>query len=137
MSQKDTSQKEKSNIKWLLSIQGILPPFCVEIVLYDGTSFYLHSVETNPMFFLRVWDFRALSEEDMDSLKKNISCLTDRCQLNNEQGLHSNLDWANLHIETDQIAYCVEWHNRSWPILEERRSIGFRTDHSPKPPSKS
>lgn len=114
---------------WILRISGIVPPFCVEVVLSDTRCFYLHSVcsydkETNTAV-LRVWDMRVIDNNDVENLKAKLNQMTSRDEYGTEgKTLHPKLDWANLRCNIDQIAYCVEWHDRLWPE-EERPKMGF------------
>jgi hypothetical protein len=41
--------------------------------------------------------------------------------------VHPKLDWANLHLHFEDIAYCVEWHDRLWPE-GARPKMGFADD---------
>jgi hypothetical protein len=40
----NTSQGIDYVSDWLWQISGIVPPFCVEIILSDGSKYFLHSV---------------------------------------------------------------------------------------------
>jgi hypothetical protein len=106
---------------WLkLMCQGeLIPPFCVEIVLRDGTRYYLHSIlaledETHTLC-ARIWDLRAFDPSDISELKQSLNRVRDRSALAPAEALHPKLDWANLHLHYDDIAYCIEWHDRIWP----------------------
>lgn len=110
---------------WLVAIGNqIVPPFAVELVLTDGTRYFLHSVpladEQSGSAALRIWDFRAFSEEDFDALKRRLNEMGTRGgRWPRAEEIHLKLDWAILRINLDQIAYCIEWHDRLWP--EEQR----------------
>jgi hypothetical protein len=98
---------------------GIIPPFCVEVVLKDGARYSLHSVldcdeETRTMCF-RIWDLRALSEADVAALKQTLNGIRDREELAPVEKVHPKLDWANVRVHYDDVSYCVEWHDRIWP----------------------
>jgi hypothetical protein len=117
---------------WLKIVGGIIPPFCVEIVLRDGSHYFLHSVDkdlidkkTNSVV-LRIWDFREFDEKDYEVLRSKLNTVQSRSELSEAQSIHPKLDWANLRIHFNEIAYCVEWHDRMWPE-DERPQIGFKT----------
>lgn len=99
---------------------GIIPPFCVEVVLRDGARYNLHSVldcddETKTMCF-RIWDLRALSEGDVAELKQKLNGIRDREKLSPAEKVHPKLDWANVRVHYEDVSYCIEWHDRIWPI---------------------
>jgi hypothetical protein len=106
-----------------------IPPFCVEVVLRDSTRYYLHSVvafeDESRTMCARIWDLRAFQPDDIDDLKQRLNQIRTRRELTPADAVHSKLDWANLHLHYDDIAYCVEWHDRIWP-----------GDRRPKPPGK-
>jgi hypothetical protein len=116
---------------WLAAIgEQTVPPFVVELVLINGSRYFLHSVpvvdEESGSAALRIWDFRAFSEEDIETLKNRLNELGTRGgQLPRAEELHPKLDWAILRINLDLIAYCIEWHDRIWPE-EKRPPVGFR-----------
>jgi hypothetical protein len=107
---------------------GLIPPFCVELVLRDSTHHHLHSIvaferETQTMC-ARVWDFRAFEPKELEELKKRLNGISNRNDLSDAQAVHPKLDWANLHLHFEDVAYCVEWHDRLWPEAD-RPQIGF------------
>ncbi len=113
---------------WLWNVQGPVPPLVAELVLKDGRSFYLHSAvgrnhETRTGV-LRVWDLRALADDDIEELKTALNDTTERQLRGNATELEPKLDYANLYLHLDDVAYCIEWHDRSWPI-EEPPVVGF------------
>lgn len=116
---------------WLTAIgEQTVPPFVVELVLANGSRYFLHSVpvvdEQSGSAALRIWDFRALSEADIEALKRRLNEMGTRGgELPRAEELHPNLDWAILRITLDQIAYCIEWHDRFWPE-DQRPPTGFR-----------
>ena len=96
-----------------------IPPLCVELVLKDRTRHYLHSIvefedETRTLC-ARIWDLRAFHANEIDELKQNLNRIRTRRDLLSADAVHPKLDWANLHLHYDDIAYCVEWHDRLWP----------------------
>jgi|SRR3989337_2292597 len=113
---------------WLWQISDLVPPFCVELVLKDGNTFFLHSIsgkdEETKSMVIRIWDLRAYTDKDIEQLKTNLNQIRSRDDLANEQQIHPKLDWANLRINVSDISYCVEWHDRMWPE-EARPKIGF------------
>jgi len=104
------------------------PPLCVELVLKDRTRYYLHSVvafedETRTLC-ARIWDLRAFHPDEIDELRQKLNQIRTRSDLAPAEAVHPKLDWANLHLHYDDIAYCVEWHDRIWPDNE-----GSKTGH--------
>jgi hypothetical protein len=118
--------------QWLWDI-GNVPPLVVELVLKDGQSFYAQSVlqrdDDSRTGVIRIWDLRALSSQDIEDLKTALSSSTSRKEREDAVALFPKLDYANLHLHFDDVAYCIEWHDRFWPT-EERRSAGFRDEKS-------
>ena len=116
---------------WLWGINGLVPPFCVEIVLRDTTHYYLHSVlqhdKGSNTGAIRIWDLRAFTETELEELKQRLNSIRDRSELSSAERVHPKLDWANVYLHTDDVAYCKEWHDRLWP-QEERPKIGFSAD---------
>lgn len=109
---------------------GIIPPFCVEIVLKDGTHYNLHSIlefedETRTMC-ARIWDLRAFRPKEIEELKQTLNGIRDRKKLAPAEAVHPKLDWANLHLHYDDIAYCVEWHDRIWPVSGKTERVWRR-----------
>lgn len=113
---------------WIWQINDIVPPFCVEIVLKDNSRYFLHSIsgkeDETQSLVIRIWDLRAFTLRDIDELKEKLNQIKSRSDLNNEQMIHPKLDWANLRLNINQIAYCIEWHDRLWPD-DNRPKIGF------------
>jgi hypothetical protein len=116
---------------WIPLILGIVPPFCLELVLIDGRRHFLHSVllidEETSSVVIRIWDLRALTDGDIEGLKRRLNEIGSRDMLVDATTVHPKLDWANLRARLDQISYCIEWHDRLWPE-EQRPRIGFRAD---------
>jgi len=115
---------------WTLAkMRGIIPPFVLEVILIDGSHYYVHSVpirdEETKSLVVRIWDLRAMTADDIADLKASLSKLRSRDELSDERKIHSRLDWGNLRIELKQIAYCIEWHDRLWPEAE-KLELGFR-----------
>jgi hypothetical protein len=103
----------------LLCKGSLIRPFTVELCLKDGAHYNLHSViscdkDTRTMI-ARIWDLRALGPEDILVLKQNLNKIREETGLSDERALHPKLDWANVHLHYDDVAYCIEWHNRLWP----------------------
>lgn len=103
----------------------IIPPFCVELVLKDGTHYDLHSIlefeDETRTICARIWDLRAFHPQEIEELKQKLNGIRDREKLAPAEAVHPKLDWANLHIHYEDISYCVEWHDRVWPTDAERR----------------
>lgn len=125
-------QKPSTAIDWVVGwlkamCKGeLIPPLCVELVLKDHTRYYLHSVvaveDETQTLCARIWDLRAFNANEFDELKQKLNLIRARSDLAPAEAVHPKLDWANLHLHYDDIAYCVEWHDRVWP--HEERSEG-------------
>lgn len=122
-------------ITWLVGIDGVVPPFCVEVVLADGSRYSLHSMTSHDQHtgaaVMRIWDFRGLSDEELDSLRDQVMALTEASPLEQPATLHPRLAWAAVRLRLGDVAHCVESHAPLWPQREERppdrpRGIGFR-----------
>jgi hypothetical protein len=113
-------------LKLLGRRRGVIPPFTLELSLVDGNWFYLHSVqeaaEDSVSISLRVWDTRALDDEELDRLHADTASIDDLTLLSDPKNLHPHLDWAVLRVDLDQIAYCVEWHHPLWSSDESKQS---------------
>lgn len=112
---------------WLKYIKdSIVPPMCVEIFLIDNRSYYLNSVvyweDNDPIVLLRIWDIRIMNEDDIDKLKEAMNNVKHRNDYRKPRNIHEKLDWANLRVSKEYIAYVIEWHDQLWP----RNEIGFK-----------
>jgi hypothetical protein len=111
-------------LDWLKTMckGGLIPPFCVELVLKDGTRYNLHSIvssdDETKTICARIWDLRAFRLDELDALKQRLNAIRERSALAPAEAVHPKLDWANLHLHYDDVAYCVEWHDRIWPADE-------------------
>ena len=121
-------------IAWLAGIDGVVPPFCVEVVLTDGSRYSLHSLtshdEPSGSAVMRIWDFRGLSDEELDGLRDQIMALTDASPLQDPTTLHPRLASAVVRLRLGDVAHCVESYAPLWPERQERppdrpRGIGF------------
>jgi len=113
--------------KWMKWIKGeIVPPLCVELFLINNRSYFLNGVtyweDDDPIAVLRIWDLRIMTEDDIIKLKEAMNNARDRREYGEPTNIHKKLDWANLRISKDYIAYVIEWHDRLWPLDSE---IGF------------
>jgi len=110
--------------------QAILLPFCLELILRDGRSYSVHSLlhydERSSSIIVRIWDLRALNAEDIEELLEGLNKVVTGHELEPPEALHPQLDWGLLRIETDDIWYCIEWHDRMWPEGLQKRKIGFQ-----------
>jgi hypothetical protein len=118
-------------VEWLWNFGEIVPPFCVEIVLRDGSRYYLRSVsakgEETKTLVLKIWDLRLLNDKaDLDALKQRLNGELKRSELINEKNIHPKLGWAKLRIHLDDIAYCVEWEAWSWPEEESLKTAAHQ-----------
>ncbi|MBW2108122.1 MAG: hypothetical protein JRI36_05575, partial [Deltaproteobacteria bacterium] len=88
--------------------------------------YYLRSVsardESTKTLVLKIWDLRLLTDEtDLDALKKRLQEDLKRSELINERLIHPKLGCAKLRIHLEDIAYCVEWQEWSWPEEEAQQ----------------
>jgi hypothetical protein len=113
-------------LDWLkLMCQGeLIPPFCVDLVLKDGIRYHLHSVlrfeDNTATLCARIWDLRALHAQEINELKQKLNQIRTRADLTPAEAVHPKLDWANIRVRYNEIAYCIEWHDRIWP--DDKRS---------------
>lgn len=121
-------------IRWLTEIDGIVPPFCVEMVLADGSRYSLHSItsqdEETGAAVVRIWDYRGLSDEEVDAVRDQVMALDDGDRLLEPASLHPRLAWAAVRMRLPDIAHCVESYAPLWPERREQprtpqRGIGF------------
>lgn len=117
-------------VDWLWNFGDIVPPFCVELILGDGSRYYLRSVsakdETTKTMVLKIWDLRLLTDKpDIDILKQRLKKNLKRSELINEQLIHPKLGCAKLRIHLNDISYCIEWEDWSWPE-EEAQKVPLR-----------
>lgn len=110
------------------SLDGIIPPFCVEINLTDGNSYYMHSVpetdEESKSLVLRVWDFRTFDQDDIEDLKQRLNEIGTRVDLDTAEKIHPKLDWADIRMHLGNVNYAIEWNDQLWP-REERPQFGL------------
>lgn len=111
---------------WLKQVDSIVPPFCVEIFLKDNRSYFLHSVtlweDSDPVAVVRIWDLRDMSNREIQKVKEALSKVKDRKEFGSPESIYPKLDWANLRIPKENVAYVIEWHDR---LLEPQGKIGF------------
>src|SRR3989338_10248290 len=105
---------------WMKQIKNsVIPPLCVEIFLKDSRGYYMHSVnyweDDDPIAVIRIWDMREMSDSDIEKLKERMNTIKDRIEYGDANNIHEKLDWANMRIPKDYIAYVIEWHDRLWP----------------------
>jgi len=115
--------------EWMKLIKkSIVPPFCVEIFLINNHSYFLNCVayweDDDPIAVLRIWDLREMAEHDINTLKQTMNNVRDRKEYGKPDNIHKKLDWANLRVSKDYIAYVIERHDRLWPGGE----IGFKSE---------
>ncbi len=99
-----------------------VPPLMLELILRSGKSFYLKRVfaldEKAEMVPLGVWDVRALTQADLDTVLRRLSAVESREELENIERLHPKLDQGNLWVLLSEIEAIVEWHSDLWPGVE-------------------
>lgn len=112
-----------------------IPPLVLELILRSGKSFYIKSVFTvddkAEMVPLRVWDLRALTQADMDTVLRRLGAVQSRDELENIERLHPKLDQGNLWVLLSEIGAIVEWHSDLWPGVDRPEArqvvVGFRS----------
>ena len=115
--------------EWMKRIKGdIVPPLCVELFLINNHSYFLNGVtyweDDDPIAVVRIWDLRIMKDNDIVKLKEAMNNARDRREYEKPDNIHKKLDWANLRVSKDYIAYVIEWHDRLWPGGE----IGFKAE---------
>lgn len=118
-----------------------IPPFCVELVLKDGVHYSLHSIvafedETRTLC-ARIWDLRAFRPNEINQLKQKLNRIRSLRKLSPAEAVHPKLDWANLHLHYEDVAYCVEWHDRIWPKEVASQKAGTARGRRRKTPPKA
>jgi hypothetical protein len=108
-----------------------IPPFCVELVLKDGTRYNLHSVvsseDETETLCARIWDLRTFRSDEISALKQRLNEIRERSALVPAKAVHPKLDCADLHVHYGEIAYCVERHDRTWPDDGPPRKLHRKT----------
>ena len=105
-------------VDWIWNFGDIVPPFCTEVVLQDGSRYYLRSVsakdDTTKTMVLKIWDLRLLTDKnDLEALKQRLKKNLKRSELINEKIIHPKLGWAKLRIHLDGKFLLT------WSILEK------------------
>ena len=99
-----------------------VPPLVLELILRSGRAFYIKNVfgfdENAEVVPLRVWDLRALSQADLDTVLRRLSAVQSRDELENIERLHPKLDQGNLWVLVSEIQAIVEWHSTLWPEVD-------------------
>jgi hypothetical protein len=99
-----------------------VPPLVLELILRSGKSFYIKNVfaydEKAEILPLRVWDLRALTQADLDTVLRRLSAVHSRDELENIERLHPKLDEGNLWVLVSEIEAIVEWHSALWPEVD-------------------
>ena len=62
-------------------------------------------------------------DREEQQLKDAMGKVIDRKEYDDPEKIHPKLDWANLRVPIECIAYAVEWHDRLWT----RDSFGFQS----------
>jgi hypothetical protein len=124
-------------VAWIVAIDGVVPPFCLEVVLADGSRYSFHSVifhdERANLATFRIWDFRSLSDEELDELRTKVMKLEDASALGEVTALHRKLEYADVRLRLADVAHVVESHAPLWPAAQgnartpSSRAIGFGT----------
>jgi hypothetical protein len=112
-----------------------IPPLVFELILRSGKSFYIKNVFTidqkAEMVPLCVWDLRALTQADLDTVLRRLAAVQSRDELENIERLHPKLDQGNLWVLLSEIEAIVEWHSDLWPGVDRPEArqvvVGFRS----------
>jgi hypothetical protein len=101
-----------------------IPPMVLELTLRSGKSFYIKNIlpveDDTDLVPLRVWDLRALSKADLDTVLRRLNTAESRGELDSIERLHPKLDQGNLWVLISEIEAIMEWHDRLWPAVEDR-----------------
>jgi hypothetical protein len=107
-----------------------IPPMVLELILRSGRSFYIKTVfpfdENAGLVPIRIWDLRALTQADLDTVLRRLSTVKSRDELENVERLHPKLDQGNLWILVAEIAAIMEWHDRFWPPVQDSQDRKVR-----------
>jgi hypothetical protein len=99
-----------------------IPPLVLELILRSGKSFYVKNVfaidENAGVVPLRVWDVRALTQADLETVLRRLSAVQSRDELENIERLHPKLDQGNLWVVLSEIEAIVEWHSALWSAID-------------------
>jgi hypothetical protein len=99
-----------------------IPPLVLELILRSGKSFYIKNVlaidEKAGVVPLRVWDVRALTQADLETVLRRLSAVQSRDELENIERLHPKLDQGNLWVVLSEIEAIVEWHSAFWSAVD-------------------
>ena len=112
-----------------------IPPLVLELILRSGKSFYIKNVfavdQKAEMVTLRVWDVRALTQADLDTVLRRLGAVQSRDELESIERLHPKLDQGNLWVLLAEIEALVEWHSDLWPGVDRPEArqvvVGFRS----------
>ena len=107
---------------WFLSEMtgGPLPPYLLEIVMRDGSSFYVHSGNSrddqSESVVVNVWDLRAVSDSDEAEIKNSLDTpgTWNKVRAKQPWDLHKSLSVGRLRCKLDDVLYVVEWWSRVW-----------------------
>jgi hypothetical protein len=112
---------------------GPFPPYFLEIVMKDGKSYYVHSGNSrddeSKSVVVNIYDFRALSGEDVVDLLKTLESLSVIPEKPSD--LHSQLSYGLLRCKLDDISHVVQWaRSRKWSFEQQfpeeiRKKMGF------------
>lgn len=117
--------------KWIWQLgdmEGVIPPFCVELSIKDGNRLFLHSTpkkdDRTESIILRFWDIRSFNEDDLQKLKEKLNTSCTMEDMENPKDIHPNLDWADVRLHIQDINYAIEWNDNLWP-REKRPGFGL------------
>ena len=103
-----------------------IPPLVLELILRSGKAFYIKNVfaidEQAELLPLRVWDVRALTPADLETVLRRLGAVQSRDELENIERLHPKLDQGNLWVQLSEIEAIVEWHSDLWPGVDHPES---------------
>jgi hypothetical protein len=115
---------------------GPFPPYFLEIVMKDGQGYYVHSGnsrdEKTQSVVVNIYDFRAMSGDDENSLKAKLEKLTTLPDKLSE--LHPSLSNGLLRCRLEDILYVAQWERyRLWNVESQspetsRKKMGFMSD---------
>ena len=116
--------------------KSVVPQFLLEIVLRDGSRFFMHSLalfdEDDDLVIVRVWDFRTIGTEELVKLKLSMNETWSKDAYKHHEKIHPQLDWGILSFAKQDLVAVLEWADRYWPVemQTQRLKLGFRLDES-------
>jgi hypothetical protein len=124
---------ENQFIVWhLAGGHGAIPPYQMQIVMKDGSSYFVHSGngrnEETRSVCINVWDLRAIDGKAQAEILSKLSEHGEWEKVSSLQpyDLHQLLSVGRLRCNLDEISHTVEWWSRVWLLKDKARDpLGF------------